>query len=637
MRPLILLGLACVATVVLYWLGLYGPFLLDDHVVLSPVEAWHAGQQGWLATLLPNPASVINSRPVAMASFMLTTSLGGVGPFSYKLGNVVVHLLCGILGWWLLRRVLRLDPRLAAHADVLALAATALWLLHPLHVSTVLYAVQRMAQLAAFFSLAAVAIYLVARQQLAAGRVRTASLHLFLTFPLLLALGILSKQNAAIAGFLCLVLELAYFQRPARDPRLVWGFFGLFVALPVMAVLGLLAFAPDRLLAGYAEWNFTLWQRLMTQARAMIDYIGMWFLPRGPQMGLYTDGYPVSSGLLSPPTTLLAIVALVTLSLFAIAIRKRAPAVFAGWFFFLVAHSVESSFLPLEMYYEHRNYLPAFGLLLMAFGLLGLIPDTTWSRMANPRRLGIVAVSALTLTLAFATFGRVLVWQQGETIVAQGLYHHPESLRARLDAATISFWNKDYASAVEVTRPLLTSAEPEERAIGNLQMVVIGCLDGKGADPKHLEAATEGHRSRVTIAELQMARLLVNVTQTHTCGAVTPGMIGSTLAALVDSADGQPETAPAKFSTRTIAARMHARGGEWKEAEHHAEIVWNATRYLPLAALLARIYIDNGKFEQAEELLGELKRRARPFDTPAQDEISRVQAMLDDRRSKAGR
>ena len=33
-----------------------------------------------------------------------------------------------------------------------------------------------------------------------------------------------------------------------------------------------------------------------------------------------------------------------------------------GVLFFLVAHSMESSFLPLEMVYEHRNYLPSVGL-----------------------------------------------------------------------------------------------------------------------------------------------------------------------------------------------------------------------------------------------------------------------------------
>ncbi|MCY0536413.1 hypothetical protein, partial [Klebsiella pneumoniae] len=68
-----------------------------------------------------------------------------------------------------------------------------------------------------------------------------------------------------------------------------------------------------------------------------------------------------------------------TLTGASLAARKRAPSIPAGWFFFLVAHLVESSFLPLEMYYEHRNYLPSFGLLLAATGLLEIL-----LRRSNP-------------------------------------------------------------------------------------------------------------------------------------------------------------------------------------------------------------------------------------------------------------
>jgi protein O-mannosyl-transferase len=627
MRPIFLL-LALLATAALYWTGLHGPYLLDDFSALSPIESWLGGQQSWQQTLLPNSTSIVFSRPVSMASFMLSSWIGGVGPFPLKLGNLIVHLLCGLLGWWLLRGVLRLDRRLAPHAATLATFATALWLLHPLHVSTVLYIVQRMAQLATLFTLAAVGLYLVARQQLQQGRLRPALLNLFLGFPLLLGLGLLSKQNAAIAGLLCLVLELAYFQRP-QQPRVLQGFFGLFVALPALGVLALLVIAPQRLLGAYAEWDFTLWQRVLTQPRALFDYIGMWFVPRGPQMGLYTDGYPVSTDLLSPPTTLLAIVALAAISIFAIAMRKRAPSVFAGWFFFLVAHTVESSFLPLEMYYEHRNYLPSFGLLLMAFGLAALVSVTANSNAVNLRKLGTIGAIALVLVLGFATLGRVLVWQDAETIAAQGVRQHPESLRARLDLATWALMVKDYKGAVEATRPLLDSKNPRYRLVGRLHMVAIGCLDDTGSNPRDLQLAIADARRHLTIFEVQMARALVNHARASGCGNVTPAMIGSALVQIVDAATDQGEATATKYSIRTIAARLYVRSGRWKEAEPQMVLAWRASQYLPFAALLTRIYIHNGKYDEANNLLSELESRARPFDMDAQQEIVRLRSLLE--------
>ncbi|RYH21168.1 MAG: hypothetical protein EON54_25775, partial [Alcaligenaceae bacterium] len=295
----------------------------------------------------------------------------------------------------------------------------AIWLLHPLHASTVLYAVQRMAQLSALFTLGAVCVFLVARQQLVDGPTRAAQLNLFVSFPLLVFLGVLSKQNAAVAPAICLVLELAYFGKNSRPGATVRNFFAVFLALPAFAVAGILLLAPRILLATYDEWDFTLAERLLTQPRALIDYIGMLLLPRGLQMGLYTDDFAISHDLFSPLSTLWCILTLAWISVLAVVMRKRAPSVFAGWFFFLAAHSIESGFLPLELYYEHRNYLPAFGLFLAMVGLLALVPAFKTNVLA-PRKLGLLAAGGMSLVLALATHGRAELCNGADIAPHQG-------------------------------------------------------------------------------------------------------------------------------------------------------------------------------------------------------------------------
>ena len=52
---------------------------------------------------------------------------------------------------------------------MIACLAAAIWLLHPLHVSTVLYTVQRMAQLSALFSLVTLLLYSLGRDRQIAG------------------------------------------------------------------------------------------------------------------------------------------------------------------------------------------------------------------------------------------------------------------------------------------------------------------------------------------------------------------------------------------------------------------------------------------------------------------------------------
>ena len=73
--PALLVFAACALATALYWLGLDGPLLFDDYGNLGPVDQWLRGELSTLATMFPNPDSIVFSRPLAMASFMLTASI----------------------------------------------------------------------------------------------------------------------------------------------------------------------------------------------------------------------------------------------------------------------------------------------------------------------------------------------------------------------------------------------------------------------------------------------------------------------------------------------------------------------------------------------------------------------------------
>lgn len=600
-----ILPLASLLAIALYWIGLSGPFIFDDPWNLEPVRLWQAGQASLLEVFFPQPSFVF-SRPVAMGSFALTTWLFGADSFSFKLGNLIIHLLCGWLGWAVLRRALARDTRLAPHAELLAALAATFWLLHPLQVSTVLYAVQRMAQLSTLFTLAAVWFYLAARQQLIDSHRRAAWLSLFLGFPAMLALGILSKQNAAVAPALCLVLELAYFNRASRPGRTVATFFILFLALPALGVAALLALAPDTLLGTYSEWDFSLWERLMTQPRALLDYLGMLLFPRGPLMGLYTDDFPVSYSLLSPISTLLALLTLVAASIAALILHKRSPSVFAGWFFFLAAHSVESSFLPLEMYYEHRNYLPSLGLFLTMVGALALVPKFQ-TNILSPRKLGLLTAFGLVLVLCIGTLGRVLIWQDMGNIVQLGIKAHPDSLRARFDIAAWALQRGDFATAEASMQYLRESADPRHRQMGNLSLVTMNCMRGlSGGSREMLRKAAAENLPRLTTFEAQAFVRINGATKQGDCGTLGRSAIAASLKQILDSAANQPETASSKRFSRYALAEMYARDGQWQAAQEQAALAWSGGHDKEVGMFLATLLIRNGDLRSARSLLAEL-------------------------------
>jgi tetratricopeptide (TPR) repeat protein len=492
----------------------------------------------------------------------------------------------------------------------------------------VLYAVQRMAQLAALFTLAAVLVYLVARQQLADGRSRIAALNLFVSFPLLLLLGLFSKQNAAIAPFLCLVLELAFFLGRPGNRRVLAGFFAVFAVLPALGAVALLVIAPERLLGGYHDYDFTLWQRLLTQPRALLDYIGMWFVPRGPRMGLYTDDFAVSTGLLSPPSTLFALLALLAASALAIAVRRRAPCVFAGWFFFLVAHAVESSFLPLDLYFEHRNYLPSFGLLLMACGLLGMLRWPAGIEPARLRRLGVLAVTATLAVLAFATFGRVGVWQSEQAIIEQAIEQHPRSMRAHLDAASHAMARANWDQAVAALAPALQSESEGDRFVAQTATVVLDCIRGHEVFPESLRAAVRQAPAMITVRELYVAEVIQQAALKRLCRYLPNEELGNALSSMLDSASSQTDSSVTKSAVRSIALQVYASDGHWDHAESLAKTDWQARPRLKSGWALAYVYAHNGKPGQARELINQLQSMVPPRDSAWERRLDELETTL---------
>ena len=83
-------------------------------------------------------------------------------------------------------------------------------------------------------------------------------------------------------------------------------------------------------------------------------------LPNLAEMGLHHDDFVISKTLLSPWTTLPAIAGLLALAVGALVLRKKHPLITFGIVFFFVAHALESTIIPLEIAFEHRNYLPSY-------------------------------------------------------------------------------------------------------------------------------------------------------------------------------------------------------------------------------------------------------------------------------------
>lgn len=456
----VLLVLLCAA---IYVPGLSGGFLFDDHANLPALGSFGPvdNLQGLLLYLFSGIADP-TGRPLSMLSFLIDARDWPAEPFGFKRTNVCIHLANALLLVALLDRLgarAGLDRRHALSAAVLAGAA---WALHPLWVSSVLYIVQRHALLAASFVFGGLLLWLAAERAFEARRaLRGWCLALAAIGACGLAAG-LCKPN----GFLLPVLALAVLPVGAR-PQASAGRWPrrTLLLLPAILLVAALAYAG---LTGDAEGRrpWSIGERLLTQPRVLLDYLRLLLLPDAHSAGVFADDYRVSTSAWQPATTLPA--AALVLAGAIVALRWRRSPWACALLFFLAGHLLESTVLPLELYFEHRNYLPA-ALLFWPLGIALTAPG------AAPRWRLAGAAAGIGLLAGF-TLMRAALWGDPLALALNWSRDYPHSARAQAHAVGELVARGHLDIALARLEPLFAEAPLETQYA--LAVANIRCLRG---------------------------------------------------------------------------------------------------------------------------------------------------------------
>lgn len=441
------LYLVLALTASIYHPGLDGTLILDDYSNLAPLQEFLTGKWSWQEAVESNESGPLG-RPISMSTFVLNYATTGDSIEPLKATNLALHLISGALIFWLIGRLLLEIPSVRPWRWHLALWVAAVWLLSPVFVSTVLYVIQRMAQLATLFSLLGMLLYVIGRQRIRT-RFRSGAATMASSLLICWPLATFSKENGAILPLLLFVTEFFWFhfQGERRVNRLLYAFFAFSLGLPVLAFVGVMVVRPDLLLKDYIERAYTPIEHLLTEARVLLDYVRVLVFPKGASMGVYHDDIPLSRGLFSPLTTFPAVALWIGAIALAVKYRKRELGlVLYGVMFFLAAQSVESTFLPLELYFEHRTYLPAIGIYLSALMVVLFVV-----RAAGPRLRIIIGcfLVAFACIFAGATYQRVLAWKSWGTILLTSAKSHPDSLRSHADLANYYGQRSDVRNALK--------------------------------------------------------------------------------------------------------------------------------------------------------------------------------------------
>lgn len=443
--------------------GASGAWVLDDVGNLSGLASLSEGTfESYYAFLADGVGSL--GRPVSLFTFALQHN-SWPEPYSFKVVNYIIHAANFLLVFVLLCNLIRaMDPLKVDKSRgvvlLLALVIAFTWATSPIHQTTIQYVIQRMAMLAAFWMLVGINLWVYL---LYFSRYRSADFRFALAIVVVLlctVLAVLSKENGILLPLFCMVVFWANPPEPriSRPLRVI----GINAVLsPLYLLLAVFIFDFQKyFIDAYTFRDFSLLERLYSQLRIIPMYAAKTLYPVGQDFMLLWDNFPLSKGLLEPVSTMLGLLLLVAMPPLAFAVRKRYPLITVGILFFLVGHSLESSVLALELYFEHRNYLASVGLFIALVGV----------GIELPRKvLPAVAVGGMLFALVFSllTYQEAKIWGNPLNQAVQWYESNPDSARTQSHMASmlVSYGlyqeaNDFYAQTIQefpgsVTKPLM--------------------------------------------------------------------------------------------------------------------------------------------------------------------------------------
>jgi len=461
--------------IILYFNTLNVPWQFDDYgtIIRNPnVEISNLDMDSLSRAVLNKRGSL--NRPVSRLTFGLNWYFHGNDVRGFHLVNIFVHLATSFFLLLTIQEILK-SPKISGiylqpeERYFIALLSAVLWAVNPIQTQSVTYIVQRMASLAAMFYIMSLWFYLRCRL---AGKEKLIVIYAVVSvICFLLAIG--SKQNAITLPITIILVEVIFFRslNIQEAKKLFMPFFAIaFLSLLIL----LMAILMGRDLASLLkldlydeERSFSLLERLITEPRIIIFYLSQIFYPIPSRLSLEHD-IEISTTLFSPWTTAISIILILILVLFSLFKYRRWPLISFSVLFFFLTHTVESTIVPLELVYEHRNYLPSLFLFVpISIGFLKV------TKFYENKKINYVIISfGILLIIGFGTgtIIRNMVWATESSLWNDAAEKAPDSARPFHNLAT-KHWHKYGASKKTIEMLELALSKKIKRNSNRAQML----------------------------------------------------------------------------------------------------------------------------------------------------------------------
>lgn len=431
--------------------------ILDDVNNLKPLNSLKDDPGNWYHIVTSNTSGPFG-RSVSMASFIIDYLISPNDYGQFKRSNILIHLLCGIIGFFTFRLLIK-QTILKDKTTILAIVIFSLWLFSPLNVSTVLYSVQRMSQLSCLFVLCSILAYTFFRQH---KRSSSTSFQIFAIFLalIMITLATFSKENGLLGIPLILLIEKYFFNfglfKSSSKDKIISLSYYLLLSIILITIIILIINFDKYVISGYSAREFNLIERMLSQVNAVGKYAINIIMPNVKEMTIFHDDFPISRSLFDSYKTSCFLFVFIAISVYFIITKNIAHKLASfGFIFFFVAHSMESTIFPLELYFEHRNYLPMWGLHFC----IAIIIVECFNKLHKYKPILLLTSITYSLILLTSLYLLTSTWKSRETLVVHSLNSHPKSIRANImRASDLVEQNKYNESIIQLTN--ITSHHP---------------------------------------------------------------------------------------------------------------------------------------------------------------------------------
>ena len=424
---------------------LWGGFVWDDRIFTDakPVQEVSGLWQIWFS-----PSAIEEEGhywPLVYTTFWLEHKLWGFDPTGYHIVNVLLHLANTLLLWHLLRRL----------AVPGAWVVAAVFAVHPLHVESVAWIIERKDVLSGLFYLAAVLAWLRFVEK---PRVRWYAWSL-----VLYAAGLLSKS---IVVTLPAALLIGHWWKQGRVSSTDLLRLVLFFVVGLVITVGDLAFyqSIEPLSLGYS-----FIERMLIAARALWFYAVKLLWPS--ELAVI---YPLWDVRVADPLAWGYLVGTAALVVALWHFRQRVgPGPLAGALFFAVTLSpvlgfIDYGYMQYAFVADRFQYLAGIGVIAV---VIGAATNGVRSLSVLWQRGAWVVVAVVLVVLGMLTWRQVGVWKDAETLNRHIIALNPYARYAHLNLSKALYKQSRYEAAFEAAR-IAVAKHPDSSTFHNLGTVL---------------------------------------------------------------------------------------------------------------------------------------------------------------------